>query len=252
MKRRKGKLSKRTLGLLVAVLVLAGLSGGMGARAALTIRSQDYRARFALDHINVALTENGKAVGEMGDVNEMEARLLGPLEGKIEPGRVYKEEIAARNESDIPEYVRLTIRKYWRGTDGKKDTTLDPALIELTYDDGDYNTGAWQLNDAETTTESKTYYLTNVLAKNKDSDPVVNKLRINDEIVSEEKGNFTVHETKEGSRTIYTYTYKYNGYRACIEADVQSIQTHNPNDAIESLWGVQNVSASGSKLTVGN
>ncbi|MBR6732073.1 MAG: hypothetical protein IKL91_05095, partial [Bacteroidales bacterium] len=42
--------------------------------------------------------------------------------------------------------------------------------------------------------------------------------------------------TKDGNRTIYTYVYKYDGCAFYIEADVQAIQAHNAQDAIESQW----------------
>ena len=44
---------------------------------------------------------------------------------------------------------------------------------------------------------------------------------------------------------------KYDGKYICLEADVQSIQTHNPNKAIRGEWGVTNVSAADGSLTVG-
>ena len=168
----------------------------------------------------------------------------GVTPGTFQPGRTYQEEIAALNGRDVPQYVRLTVRKYWRGPDGSKDAHMDPALIQLTYGDKDYNDGAWQINEKESTTEAKTYYYSKVLEGNAATEPVVSQLRIDDSIVSEKN----ITETRSGD-TI-TYSYRYDGYIACVEADVQSLQTHNANDAIESLWGVTNVSAQSGKLTV--
>ena len=61
-----------------------------------------------------------------------------------------------------------------------------------------------------------------------------------------------VKENKEGNKItkIYTYSYDYDNYTFYIEASVQAIQTHNVNDAIDSLWGVENVSAKNGKVTV--
>ena len=265
--KNKGKLSKRTLGLLAATLVLVLATGGMGARAALSIFSQDYNAEFEMDHLDVALIENDEIAGEKDPQDLEKGQLLyhghkddGLQDGRLEPGRVYKEEIGARNLSDTQEYVRMSIRTYWTKTDDKgsrvKDTELDPALIELYYVDdagkrSDYNDSAWKLNAAETTTERKVYYLTDVLDGKKDSALLFNKFRVSDEIIS----NVTIDPVeikKEGdvTQTIYTYIYDYDGYRACIEADVQSIQTHNGADAVTSLWGVENVTAADGKITV--
>ena len=271
--KNKGKLSKRTLGLLAATLVLVLATGGMGARAALSIFSQDYNAEFELDHLDVALIENGEIAGEKDPKDIEKGNLLyhghdkdGLKDGKVEPGRVYDEEIGARNLSNIQEYVRMTVRTYWVYTDENKqrvkDTGLDPGLIELYYvndegDKSDYNTSAWQLNNAESTTERKVYYLSEVLAGGSngvDSALLFNKFRVSDEIIS----NVTIdkEETEvdeDGTKhTIYTYIYDYDGYRACIEADVQSIQTHNSGDAVLSLWGVENVTAKDGKITVAN
>lgn len=269
MRKNKVKLSKRTLALLIATIVLVGLMGGMGVRAALTIQSQDYNAEFKLDHIDVVLLENGERAGvkdEKTGVNKGQLLYYGHdkdglKEGHIIPGRVYKEEIAAGNASDVPEYVRLTIRTYWLDPDGNKvtDNAMIPAEIKLTYNDKEYNSSVWQINDKEETAERKVYYLTEALpgktgeAGFNPSAPIVNKLRIGDEIVTG-AGNFEVTEEEDG-RLLY-FSYKYNGYRACIEADVQSIQTHNVYDAsngdgaVRSLWGVDNVSVVDGKIKV--
>ena len=173
MKKNKGKLSKRTLGLLGAAIVLIGLTGGMGARAALTIQSQDYNAEFALDHIDVVLLENGVHAGVKDDeTGVLKGELLvhghdedGLSKGRVIPGKTYKEEIAAGNASDVPEYVRLTIRTYWVDPDGNKVTENDriPAEIKLTYNGTEYNSSVWQRNDKEETAERKVYYLTEAL-----------------------------------------------------------------------------------------
>lgn len=252
MKIRNVKLSKRTLAL-GAVAVLLFASGGiMGTRAQLTTFSEDYNAEFDLDHLQIHLLENGEDVcgGTNTLENKVSSNLLehmgwdGKTPGTFEPGRVYKEEIAARNGRDVPQYVRLRVKKYWRDAAGNKDTTMDPDLIQLTFDKKAYNDSAWQINDAETTRESKTFYYNTTLAGSADSEPVLNRLRIDDSIVSEDK----ITEHRNGN--VITYEYKYDGYIACVEADVQSLQTHNANDAIRSVWGVLNVTASDGVLTV--
>ena len=183
--------------------------------------------------------------------------------GVVEPGRTYKEEISAANGENIDQYVRLTIRKYWVDPEGKKATYMDPALIRLDYKDENknvkaYNTGAWQINPKEHTPESDTYYLTKMLPGVKGSDKLnpsallFNQLTIDDSIMDKEHMNREESSVKDGNKTIttYTYTYDYDNYTFYIEANVQAIQTHNVNDAIDSLWGVENVSASGGQIHV--
>lgn len=252
MKIRNVNLSKKTLALAAAAILLFASGGVFGTRAQLTTYSEDYTAQFELDHLQIHLLENGEDVcgGQNTLENKVSSNLLehmgwdGATPGSVEPGRVYEEVITALNGRDVPQYVRLSIRKYWRGPDGKKDSTLDPELIQLTYGKEPYNDDAWQLNDQETTTESKTYYYSETLAGNAESEPLVTQLRVDDSIVSSK------NITTEQKGNIITYSYLYNGYIACVEADVQSIQTHNVNDAIASLWGVENVSAADGHLTV--
>ena len=50
--------------------------------------------------------------------------------------------------------------------------------------------------------------------------------------------------------TVITYVYDYDGYKICLEAEAQSVQTHNAQKAVMSLWGMPNVTVSGSTLTV--
>ena len=84
----------------------------------------------------------------------------------------------------------------------------------------------------------------------KDSALLFNKFRVSDEIISNVKIKTKTIEEGDTTQTIYTYIYDYDGYRACVEADVQSIQTHNGADAVTSLWGVENVTAADGKITV--
>ena len=236
MNKKKSKTPKWTLALLVLALVMLGAGGVMVARAELTVFSQDYNAEFGMDHLGIRLLENGDYVPSDG--------MLSPLEGTIEPGKVYKEEIACRNTSDIDQYVRLSIRKYWMDKNGK-NTNLDPALIELTFGDSDFNDGSWQINPDETTAERTTYYYSTVLEGGEDSDPVVDQLVVNGEVIDWD--NVTITGPTDGK---ITYEYKYDGYTVGIEADVQSLQTHNANDAIKGIWGVPNVTAEDGQLTV--
>ena len=274
--KKKTSLSKLTIGLLLASLVMLGVGGAMSTKAALTYFSEDYISDFELDHLHVHLIENGVDVchenngdetvhgakkykgnlveylGYKNDEHYEDApgyKLGTP--GTVEPGKTYKEEISCSNGQDINQYVRLTVKKYWV-KDGKKNTKLSPDLIKLTYNGKEYNSDLWQVNSAEHTTESDTYYLTKMLPANEASGLLFNELTIDKSVA--DKANMTVSEkeTKEGSKTVkvVTYTYDYNDYTFYIEANVQAIQTHNVNDAIESLWGVTNVTAADGIVTV--
>ena len=251
MKNRK--ISKRTLLLAVAAILLFTV-GGFAAAQAPGVVSEDYRAEFELDHIAVNLLENGKPLDGnlLGDYGYSKD---GGKYANLVPGKTYKEEIAAKNATDVDQYIRITVHKYWVDKNGNRDTSKNPDLIRLTYNGSGYNDGAWQLNKDESTAERSVYYYSNALKGNETAKPVLNQLQIDDSIVPrkvlDDDGNpvdgVTVKTDEDG---VTTYTYEYDGYRACVEADVQALQPHNINDAIKSVWGVQNVTAAGGKLTV--
>lgn len=224
------KLSKRTVALIAAVVLLLGTGGFMGVKAAPNIVGQNYDATIRLDEISVQLLENGKPAAESG-------KLLAGLAGEAKPGWTYEENISAANNGTAPEFVRIVVRKYW--TKDGKDMELDPGLIELK------TTGKWAENKAEATDEMSVYYCKKQL-KPGDVSQLVESVRINDVVLDDK----TVRSEKDGNATIYTYTYKYDGYAFNIEAEAQGVQTHNANDAIQSIWGVSNVSASGTTLSV--
>lgn len=237
----KKKISRASIAFLIAAILVVTAGTALAATLRPDIISEDYKAEFDLDHIDVALTANGVQAKDIESKN-----LLSDLEGKIQPGRSYKEEIAARNVSDVPAIVRMIITVYWQDAQGVKDPTKDPGLIELTFNDDEYNKNAWQINDDETTAERKVFYLKEVLPGETTSSPVVNKLRVNNKILE----NVEESTEKKGNQTIYTYTYEYDGYQVCVEADVQSVQTHNAKETIESCWGVTNVTVSGNSVSV--
>jgi len=266
---KKRDFSKRTTALLIAAALLLGAGTVTGARAAFTAQSDDYRAQFYVNHLAVHLLENGKDVCGGANTIDGSTKVTGALAtslgyskdgdsetlGTVDPGRDYREEIAAENGRDVEQYVRLTVRKYWLKQDenGKtvKATDLSPALIKLTYDGSDYNDSKWVLG--ESSTESATYYYRTKLSGGGTTEPLFDTLTIDKSVIpdmhmptdaelrSDKYADYvTVTETNDGA-TVYTYNYKYDGYTFYIEADVQAIQTHNAQDAIHSQWGVYNI-----------
>ena len=125
MEKKTGKkfTKKAIVGLIAAiVLMAAGAIGTFAAANAPSIQSEEYKAEFYLDHLQVHLLENGEDV--CGGQNTLDGsskidgefvQYLGYKDGvlgSVEPGMLYKEELAARNGQDIPIYVRMTVRKY--------------------------------------------------------------------------------------------------------------------------------------------
>lgn len=279
MKKKRTKLSNRSIALLAAAALF--LAGGAitGTRSALTYQSQSYEAEFYVNHLQVHLMENDEDVCDGNNTIDTEHKATGNLAtklgyesesklGKAEPGRVYREEIAAKNGQDVDEFVRLTVRKYWVKTnedgsiqkakngDPVKETALSPDLIHLTYGKyvegkksyDQYNKNAWVRSDAETTEESATYYLKEALPGEDEkniSALLFDRVMIDGAVAK--AGKVTEPETG-----VYRFEYDYDGTAFFIEAEVQAIQTHHANDAIKSQWGVSNVKADGSSLSVEN
>lgn len=255
--------------LLVLALLLIGV-GALGAFAVtssgLPFESEDYQAWFYMNHLQIRLIENGEEVSDVSTLDGAEkvtGQLAGYLGsdkdtlGSIEPGKVYKEEIAVRNAQETPVYVRMIIRKYWINTTtdeegtvtaGEKTPVLSPDQIHLTYGTQPYNVGSWFIDEDEHTSESDTYYYRTQLMGGEDTEPLFTRLSIDGSLLSDTYMT-TEESTKDGVTTI-TYTYDYDGYAFIIKADVQALQTHNANDAIHSQWGVYNVTESNGTLSI--
>ena len=236
---KKNTLSKKTIALFIAAAIL--LAGGSitGTRAVLNIYSDDQLLGFRTSDQNVSIIENGTAVsGEL---------LAGFKDKPITPGKKNAETIAAHNNSNVNQFVRIVVRKYWKNEKGEKVTDLKEEggkYPELDMIRLDFAGGGWQKNDAETTPEREVYYYGSAVAPGRSTPALVTGLTLDSSITQ------AVNKTTDDAGTTTTYTYKYDGWQLCIEAQAQSVQTHNATDAIKSIWGVQNVSASETSLTV--
>ena len=228
MRFRNTVLSKRTLALFAVSLLLLVSGGAVGTKAAITVTSDDYDARIETNSLAVGITE-----GITGDRTLVEDGVLYTSIGdKIEPTRTYKDSVGVINTGDADEYVRVIVRKYWTDEKGKKDTSLSPDLIELSADEK-----KWTVTDGGSD-ETQIYYLKNVLKKESEEE-LFKDIRISGDVLKEGVGKI-VEGVEEGkaTKTIITYTYKYNGYTFNVEAEAQSVQTHNAKEAIKSVWGV--------------
>lgn len=232
------KVTRRTAALCVIALLLFAIGGVVGVRAALGITSENYIAEFELQDLDVILMENGTGV------TDLDYTLLTGIKENLRPGYAYDEVLTAKNNGTTKMYLRINLRKYWKDPDGNKTTLLDPDMIHLTYGNKDYNSSDWVINPQETTAERTTYYYRTVLDSGAVTKPLVDSFSVDSQLVDDSN----VSITQKGDTV--TYTYIYNGYKACIEADVQGLQNHNPNDAIKSLWGINNVHVADEKLSV--
>ncbi len=238
-----GRGRKMTYGLLaLAVLLLIGSAVG-STQAALTIYSEEYRARIETPQIGVTLIENGDKrwdwnysgndwEGTNQGSGELLQDMLGTTDGKLAVGKEYDEKLEVLNSGGIDEYVRVRIYKYWskEGEDGKerKDTSLSPDLIDLHLVNLGSGLGQWA--EGKSTPECTELYYKGILRKG--SEPVVfaDKIRIDKKIAS------AVEIQMDGNKI--TTIYKYDGATFHVDVEVDAVQTHNAADAIMSSWGV--------------
>lgn len=252
----QSRIGSAALFLLAVVLLLVATVGG--TQAALQVRSNNYYSAFNLDHIGVSLIENEEEIAyrKYGDTAESEFTeqqgqiTLKDLNGDKEflIGKEYPFELKAYNSGGIDEYVRVTIRKYWRnetdaslylqGDEGSKVTDsiyLADYIMPGYRGDSDYaGCGSGWIEDPGARTEERSvYYYTGILAPGNESTPLFNVLSISP-AVAKEAAKTTV---TEGGVTRTVYTYAFDGYGFVIEATVDAVQTHHARAAMTSAWG---------------
>lgn len=236
MKAEKGKarISAPIIVLLATAVVLA-FTMISTAQAALDKKTNVYEANLTLSSLDVSLTENGQ------DRADGSTLLENLTDGeRFAFGKKYDEDLAAVNEGSQPEYVRITINKYWLEPNGSiwtKDTSLDPAYIEPGW-----VTDGWVLADGSEPTKANTSGEQVVLYSVNPIDPgaslsFMKTLRISPDVLGEAEPEYIETATDNGVYYVTT-KYKYEDREFGIDVEVASVQTHNAADAIKSAWGI--------------
>ncbi len=260
-------------GTIVLFVLAAGLllfSTIGAARAAFLAVSENYTGKIEMYNIGVTLLEKcqnddkPRAVASRDHIKNSADKWTGDEVGElvnaesflgkdaaIVPGKDYPEEISVSNTGTIDEYVRVTIYKYWTDPEGNKvfvsadaDTDerglkgittqgLSPALIRLNL----INSDVWLKDEKASTEERLVLYYKNVLKAGEDTSakPICDTLTIDSAV--EDKVSQEVSTDDEGYTSITT-VYDYDGWRFCLEAQVDAVQSHNIVDAAKSAWGV--------------
>lgn len=236
MKKKKFPFKITTVALLSASAVLLIGSTVGSTRAALTYYSENYSAQVTVSNIGVSLLENGETVSRRdydsnGEWNETSGELLADLKDEaVRPGKSYPEELTVQNSGSIDSYVRVILTKSWKDSEGNKDTTLSPDLIDLNLQTGN----GWIVDESASTPERTILYYTQQVAAGETTPALSDTVRIDPAVANKVEESVTTDEN--GYRTI-TFTYAYNGYTFELEAEVNAVQTHNAEDAIRSAWG---------------
>lgn len=257
-----------TVGALALAVILLAFSAIGGTRAALTYYSENYVSTVQMHELGVSLVENGKVVASGNAATSANARAdagveIAPLLAKgnlilkgaeepeadtepFKPGAVYREELAVRNATDseasaangasnITQYVRVTIQRYWLKPDGKdangktlwtKSSELDPALIDLHLVTGN----GWVEDPQASTAERTVLYYTRPLEPGSTTPIFADTLCVDKSVL------VTVRQDQAEGGTV-TNTYVYNNASFQLEVKVDAVQNHNVADAILSAWG---------------
>ncbi len=241
--RRSGKSQTVTIAIFVLAVGLLLFSSIGGARAALNYFSDVYESRAQTQDIGVTLIENGIEVSnrdykynrEMeradGTWDENAGTLLAGMlkEGEeLKLGYQYAEELKVKNSGTIPQYVRVSIYKYWVDQEGEKLQELSPDLIELNL-----NLDDWLLDESAATKERTVLYYSKELAIDSESQPFADGLTISTAVANRVAQNVEI----EGSHQNITTVYEYDGVRFIVDVKVDAIQNHNIEDAAWSEWG---------------
>ena len=247
--------------MLAVLLLMTGTIGGV--RATPQIFNPDfYYGGLELDEIGITLLENGDPVSSRNynktkqafDVssnntnNAEQGVLLAGMLGneKLKIGKAYPESLSVRNTGLIPEYVRVTVYKYWVSVDkdgnetrfnayNAKGEELLNKLIELNFLQG--SDKDWVIDPGATTKERTVLYYKHLLDKGKDTTPFTDTLTINNKIV--DYGMKVPTETDAAGNVLsWTWSWVADGLEFRIEAEADGVQNHNARAAMKSAWGL--------------
>lgn len=204
---------------LAAGLLLTGTIGGVRA-AELITTDKDYVAQLSLSNIALEMTESGYTIG-----SELLASVI-PTNEEGEPefmiGRVYPAAFGVANTGDIPEYIRVTVYKYWTEGSDDKRVDLDPALIEIEWDE---STG-WRIEE-QTPERTVLYYTPGAVDPGDGTTAFTKSIMVSGDVYR------AVSQAEKNGE----YGYDYENLMFHIEAVADGVQDHNAEQAMTSAWG---------------
>ncbi len=250
MKKRESFFRSRmgtTFLFMIAVLFLmTGTIGGV--RAAPQIFNPDYAyGGVELDQIGVSLIENGDVEHPVSSRDYDRAShqfvvggdgilLKNMLKGEeLKLGCAYPEVLTVYNSGSIPEYVRVTIYKYWVDENGNRFAAYDKdgnellnKLIKLNILTGN----GWVHDTTSDTKERTVLYYQSVLNPGKSTNAFTDTLTIDNSIIDYADRNVT--RSTDGK----TISWVADGKTFQIEVEADAVQNHNAAAAMKSAWGL--------------
>ena len=242
--------------MLAVLLLMTGTIGGV--RAAPQIFNPDFAySGVELDQIGITLVENGnnkvvdlssrnynKSIQDFEYASNSSDPKMGALltnmlaEGeKLKFGYAYPERLSVRNSGSIPEYVRVTVYKYWVDGEDRFDAYDDKGndvlndLIDLHF----LETNGWVIDHNSDTKERTVLYYREVLDTEDSGNPYqtpdfTDTLTIDNTIV-----DYAKITTETGPNTV---TWVADGMQFMIEVEADGVQNHNARAAMKSAWGL--------------
>ena len=197
-----------------ALLVVGGI---VPAAAQITLTSNTYEG--TIQQTNIAVDLYGITDSKL---QYNDADILNQTNGRLLLGHAYDIKLGVQNTGSIDTYTRVIVTKSWKNTDGTKNTTLDPSLITLKYDESN-----WKVVE-DSSERTILYYTGNKGVLASESNPVdfATSVTLDESVAS--------IVLNAGTAT----TWVYEGVNFDVDAEVQSVQTHNAYDAIKSAWGI--------------
>ena len=237
---------------MLAVLMLTtGTIGGV--RATPQIFNPDfYYGGVELQAIGVSLIENENKIvsyrnynKDIQDFDKSTGKLLedmfqGTPADNLILGYPYTEGLSVRNTGMIPEYVRVSVYKYWEDGAGNKVDNLPLDFIDLTFLTGN----GWVIDQANddpnasesdsNTNERTVLYYQYPLNSNANTNPFTETLTISPDLIDYAKKEYI----NEGDETAWRWVWLADGLTFQIEVDVDAVQNHNAKAAMKSAWGI--------------
>lgn len=249
MMKNKIKIPAWALTAACAAGLLLAAYGTIGTtRAALTYYSENYVTQLTTHRIGTTLLENGEAAGVRdysgdGDAwTEASEPLLSGLElpnGRMEPGKTYPVDLAARNSGNIDTYVRAVVTKYWSDGNGNKIRSMDPGSIALSMPAG----SGWTKDPSASTDEREILYYGKILPVDGTTPAFIDGIGVSGAVASD----VTVETSQDGSVITTTTVWAADGAYVTLECEIDAVQTHSAAKAIKSAWGVDvNIGPDGS------
>ena len=185
--------------------------------------------------IGVGILENGKIVAsrnydsENDKWNEVSGTILTeiPWDGKnFKIGKKYKEEMAVENTGSIDCYVRVMIIKKWLSKNDD-DFILDENLIQVNV----LENNGWVVHKDSSSEERIVMYYRYPLNSGKSTPIFMDSIRIDPNIQKEYR------LIQNGNNT--SIVNKYDNRKFSIEIETGVVQTHDAEEAIRSVWGIE-------------